>query len=161
MVFAWRWIPKQIMGAHLTPHGVEATMLGLTAGTFNMAMILSSYCGGHLLHRYGIAPTGAAGEGHVFDDLWKVHVLAALSPCFMVFLLPARHPAPAPPPPPPLGPSRSAPLPPAALASVTPCPPPPTLAALDFVALRLLTLRTRCHAPVHLHACHGHAVSRG
>jgi MFS family permease len=93
MVFAWRWIPKQIMGAHLTPHGVEATMLGLTAGTFNMAMILSSYCGGHLLHRYGIAPTGAAGEGHVFDDLWKVHVLAALSPCFMVFLLPALIPS--------------------------------------------------------------------
>jgi hypothetical protein len=93
MVFAWRWIPKQVMGAHLTPQGMEATMLGLTAGTFNMAMILSSYCGGFLLNRYGIIPSGQNGESLVFADLWKVQAIAALAPCVMLFLLPALIPA--------------------------------------------------------------------
>lgn len=93
MVFAWRWIPKQVMGAHLTPKGMEATMLGLTAGTFNMAMILSSYCGGFLLNRYGIIPSGQNNESLVFANLWKVQVLAALAPCVMLFLLPALIPA--------------------------------------------------------------------
>ncbi|CAJ1399908.1 unnamed protein product [Effrenium voratum] len=41
MVQAWRWIPKQVLAAHLAPKGVEATTLGLHAGTFNMANILS------------------------------------------------------------------------------------------------------------------------
>ncbi|CAE7620054.1 unnamed protein product [Symbiodinium sp. CCMP2592] len=41
MVQAWRWIPKQVLAAHLAPRGVEATTLGLHAGTFNMASILS------------------------------------------------------------------------------------------------------------------------
>merc|ERR1712194_748761 len=65
MVFAWRWIPKQVLGAHLTPQGLEATMLGLTAGTFNMAMILSSYCGGFLLNHYGIIPSGQIAESFI------------------------------------------------------------------------------------------------
>jgi len=93
MVFAWRWIPKQVMGAHLTPQGVEATMLGLTAGTFNMAMILSSYFGGYLLHHFGVVPTGQSYEGATFDNLWKVQVIAAMAPCAMLFLLPALIPA--------------------------------------------------------------------
>jgi len=93
MVFAWRWIPKQVMGAHLTPRGAEATMLGLSAGTFNMAMILSSYCGGFLLNRYGVTPTGSIGETRVFAGLWKVQILAALAPCAMLFLVPALIPA--------------------------------------------------------------------
>ena len=41
MVQAWRWIPKQVLAAHLAPKGLEATCLGLQAGTFNMANILS------------------------------------------------------------------------------------------------------------------------
>eukprot|EP00439_Symbiodinium_sp_Y106_P055458 s3014_g7.t1 len=49
MVQAWRWIPKQVLAAHLAPRGVEATTLGLHAGAFNMASILSSYIGGYLL----------------------------------------------------------------------------------------------------------------
>eukprot|EP00747_Dinoflagellata_sp_TGD_P023879 gnl/TRDRNA2_/TRDRNA2_130145_c0_seq1.p1 gnl/TRDRNA2_/TRDRNA2_130145_c0~~gnl/TRDRNA2_/TRDRNA2_130145_c0_seq1.p1 ORF type:complete len:576 (+),score=118.52 gnl/TRDRNA2_/TRDRNA2_130145_c0_seq1:86-1813(+) len=93
MVFAWRWIPKQIMGAHLTPHGVEATMLGLTAGTFNMAMILSSYCGGFLLSHYGVHPNGDAGDSQHFEHLWKAQVAAALAPCSMLVLLPVLIPA--------------------------------------------------------------------
>merc|ERR1719410_1692556 len=89
LVFAWRWIPKQVMGAHLTPQGAEATMLGLSAGTFNLAMILSSYCGGYLLHHFGVRPTGQPGESVMFQDIWKVQVIAACAPCAMLFLLPA------------------------------------------------------------------------
>jgi MFS family permease len=92
IVFAWRWIPKQVMGAHLTPQGVEATMLGLSAGTFNMAMILSSYIGGFLLNRHGVTPSGQVGESHVFANLWKVQTLAAFAPLLMLFLLPALVP---------------------------------------------------------------------
>lgn len=92
VVFAWRWIPKQVMGAHLTPRGMEATMLGLTAGTFNMAAILSSYFGGFLLHSYGVRPVGAVGESAALANLWKVQVLAAFAPCAVLFLLPALIP---------------------------------------------------------------------
>jgi len=92
MVFAWRWIPKQVMGAHLTPRGVEATMLGLSAGTFNMAMILSSYCGGYLLHRFGVRPEGADGESLMFQHLWMAQVVAALAPCTLLFIMPALIP---------------------------------------------------------------------
>jgi len=93
MVFAWRWIPKQVMSAHLTPQGVETTMLGLIAGTFNTAMILSSYLGGFLLTCYGVRPTGQTGDNAMFDHLWKVQVVAALTPCTMLFLLPVFIPA--------------------------------------------------------------------
>lgn len=93
VVFAWRWIPKQVMSAHLTPKGVEATMRGLTAGTFNMAMILSSYVGASLLHALGVAPRGEPGEAFRFDNLWQAQVIAALAPCAMLFLLPALIPA--------------------------------------------------------------------
>jgi len=87
IVFAWRWIPKQVMGAHLTPHGMETTMLGLTAGAFNVAMILSSYCGAYLLNSYGVVPAGRPHETAVFSNLWKVQLIAALAPCAMLFLL--------------------------------------------------------------------------
>lgn len=93
MVFAWRWIPKQVMGAHLTPRGVEATMLGLSAGTFNMAMILSSYCGGYLLHRFGVRPSGIDNESLTFENLWMAQVVAALAPCTLLFVMPMLIPA--------------------------------------------------------------------
>jgi len=93
MVFAWRWIPKQVMGAHLTPRGVEATMLGLTAGTFNMSMIMSAYFGGFLLHQFGVRPTGMVGDVEMFGSLWKVQVIAALAPVMMLFAMPVMIPA--------------------------------------------------------------------
>jgi len=40
IICAWRWIPKQVLGAHLTPNGVEAVVLALVAGTYNMALLL-------------------------------------------------------------------------------------------------------------------------
>lgn len=93
VVFAWRWIPKQVMGAHLAPQGVEATMLALTAGTFNMAMILSSYVGGCLLHHFGVKPSGKPGESEMFSQLWRVQALAALLPLLLLPLLPVLIPS--------------------------------------------------------------------
>lgn len=93
IAIAWMWVPKQVMSAHLTPQGVEATMLGLTAGTFNLAMILSSYCGGALLNWYGVLPSGNIGESRMFDNAWKVKVIAALAPCATLFVLPAFIPS--------------------------------------------------------------------
>mmetsp|Transcript_24420 Transcript_24420/g.44271 ORF Transcript_24420/g.44271 Transcript_24420/m.44271 type:complete len:549 (+) Transcript_24420:79-1725(+) len=88
LVQAWRWIPKQVMAAHLAPRGVEATTLGLHAGTFNMASILSTYCGGYFLNYFGITPSGEHREGSEFLELWKVQCLASLAPLFLVFLIP-------------------------------------------------------------------------
>lgn len=92
LVQAWRWIPKQVMAAHLAPRGVEATTLGLHAGTFNMASILSSYCGGFLLNRFGITPSGEHREGNEFLELWKVQFIAALAPLVLLILVPVLLP---------------------------------------------------------------------
>merc|ERR1719443_1213950 len=40
--FAWRWIPKQVMSAHLAPSGIEASTMALIAGTGNMSMMLGA-----------------------------------------------------------------------------------------------------------------------
>mmetsp|Transcript_60838 Transcript_60838/g.113771 ORF Transcript_60838/g.113771 Transcript_60838/m.113771 type:complete len:550 (+) Transcript_60838:61-1710(+) len=92
MVQAWRWIPKQVLAAHLAPRGVEATTLGLHAGTFNMASILSSYIGGYLLTRSGVSPTGSLQEGREFQNLWKVQCAAAFLPLLLLFLVPIMVP---------------------------------------------------------------------
>jgi len=88
VVNAWMWLPKQVMGAHLTPHGMEATTLGLIAGSFNLANILSSYFGGFLLQLFNVEPSGRPGESAKFHNLWRVQVVAALSPCIMFALIP-------------------------------------------------------------------------
>lgn len=93
VVFAWRWIPKQVMGAHLAPKGVEATMLALTAGTFNMSMILSSYMGAGILHHYGVVPSGKPGESAMFSQLWRVQAMAAVAPLLLLPLLPVFIPS--------------------------------------------------------------------
>jgi len=68
-------------------------MLGLNAGTFNMAMILSSYCGNFLMYGFGVKPGGQVGESHMFANLWKAQVVAALAPCLLLFILPVFIPA--------------------------------------------------------------------
>eukprot|EP00930_Biecheleria_cincta_P003690 TRINITY_DN104618_c0_g1_i1.p1 TRINITY_DN104618_c0_g1~~TRINITY_DN104618_c0_g1_i1.p1 ORF type:complete len:557 (-),score=98.21 TRINITY_DN104618_c0_g1_i1:16-1686(-) len=88
MIQAWRWIPKQVMAAHLAPKGVEATALGLHAGTFNMASILSSHIGSYILSQYGVTPEGEVHEGHEFQDLWKVQCAAAFAPLLLILLVP-------------------------------------------------------------------------
>lgn len=93
VVCAWRWIPKQVMGAHLTPKGVEATMLGLSAGSFNLAGILSSYLGSFLLEFYGVRPSGQTNESQMFDGIWKAQVVLSLTPCLTLPLIPYLMPA--------------------------------------------------------------------
>eukprot|EP00931_Biecheleriopsis_adriatica_P120988 TRINITY_DN96077_c0_g1_i1.p1 TRINITY_DN96077_c0_g1~~TRINITY_DN96077_c0_g1_i1.p1 ORF type:complete len:553 (-),score=131.87 TRINITY_DN96077_c0_g1_i1:94-1752(-) len=92
MVQAWRWIPKQVMAAHLAPQGVEATTLGLHAGTFNMANILSSYLGSSILRSFDISPTGVLHEGHEFQDIWKAQCVSALAPLLLLALVPVLVP---------------------------------------------------------------------
>jgi len=92
MVQAWRWIPKQVLAAHLAPKGVEATCLGLHAGTFNMANILSSYCGSFILGYFKVSPRGAVLEAGKFDNLWKVQSLAAVLPLLLLFFVPVLVP---------------------------------------------------------------------
>lgn len=91
-VFAWRWIPKQVMGSQLTPDGNEATVIALNAGTFNLAMVLSSYVGSYLLSSYGIKPKGEPGESLMFSSLWKAQVVAAMAPLVLLAFLPALIP---------------------------------------------------------------------
>lgn len=87
-VFAWRWIPKQVMGSQLTPDGCEATVIALNAGSFNLAMVLSSYVGSYMLSSYGIKPSGEPGESLMFSSLWKAQATAALAPLVLLPLLP-------------------------------------------------------------------------
>merc|ERR1719440_2076351 len=67
-------------------------MLGLSAGTFNMAMILSSYCGAYILHVLGVRPAGVDRESMMFQNLWMAQVVAALAPCFLLFIMPVLIP---------------------------------------------------------------------
>merc|ERR1719473_1607901 len=55
-------------------------------------MILSSYCGGYLLHRFGVRPVGEVGESMMFERLWMAQVVAALAPCTLLFVMPALIP---------------------------------------------------------------------
>jgi hypothetical protein len=92
-VFAWRWIPKQVMGSQLTPDGCEATVIALNAGTFNLAMVLSSYVGAYMLSTYGVKPRGDPGETLMFANLWKAQVTAAIAPLILLAFLPLLIPA--------------------------------------------------------------------
>lgn len=90
MLFAWRWVPKQVMSAHLTPTGLEATLLAFAAGTANLGSLVATYIGAYLLNVYGILPNGTDGEEAQFDQLWKVQALSALGPVVtlpMIFVL--------------------------------------------------------------------------
>ena len=69
------------MGAHLTPQSMEATVMGLTAITFSMAKIWSSYCGVLLLHRLGIRHSGIPAEAATLQSLWKMQLALACPLC--------------------------------------------------------------------------------
>lgn len=88
MLFAWSWIPKQVMNAHLTPKGNEATMLALTAGTFNLGSILASYLGCWLLSSFKICPDGGTGDSAAFGDLWRPYVISVVAPVVVLVALP-------------------------------------------------------------------------
>merc|ERR1712232_1503858 len=88
MLFAWSWVPKQVMNAHLTPKGNEATMLALTAGTFNLGSIIASYLGCWLLSSYNICPDGDSGDASALAKLWRPYIICVLAPVFVLVLLP-------------------------------------------------------------------------
>eukprot|EP00747_Dinoflagellata_sp_TGD_P207340 gnl/TRDRNA2_/TRDRNA2_80912_c0_seq3.p1 gnl/TRDRNA2_/TRDRNA2_80912_c0~~gnl/TRDRNA2_/TRDRNA2_80912_c0_seq3.p1 ORF type:complete len:563 (-),score=67.53 gnl/TRDRNA2_/TRDRNA2_80912_c0_seq3:105-1793(-) len=93
VIMAWQWIPKQLMTAHLTSRGVEATMIGLTAGTFNLSSFLSSYIGGLFLHYLGVRPSGKPGESEMFESLWIAQIVAALAPTLTLAFIPVLIPS--------------------------------------------------------------------
>mmetsp|Transcript_14354 Transcript_14354/g.41430 ORF Transcript_14354/g.41430 Transcript_14354/m.41430 type:complete len:126 (-) Transcript_14354:65-442(-) len=88
MMFAWMCLPKQVMSAHLTPHGMEATTIGLIAGSFNLAWTLSSYFGGLLFEAFDVQPACRPNESAQFANLWKVQLIVALCPCVMFGFIP-------------------------------------------------------------------------
>eukprot|EP00397_Hematodinium_sp_SG-2012_P033070 GEMP01035284.1.p1 GENE.GEMP01035284.1~~GEMP01035284.1.p1 ORF type:complete len:520 (+),score=78.03 GEMP01035284.1:38-1597(+) len=87
VVFAWRWVPKQVMSAHLTPTGLEATVLACSAGSANLGILLATYLGAFSLHVYGVLPNGDANEGHKFENLWQAQVFASLAPAICLPLI--------------------------------------------------------------------------
>jgi len=88
MLFAWSWVPKQVMNAHLTPKGNEATMLALTAGTFNLGSIMASYLGCWLLSSFKICPDGGSGDAAALMNLWRPYVISVVAPVLVLVLLP-------------------------------------------------------------------------
>jgi len=92
MFSAWCWIPGQVMGAHLTPVGVEAMLQGLTAGIRNLANTLGSFCGAYLLAFFHIRPSGKIADSAMFDNLWKAQLLSCILPIAALALVPALVP---------------------------------------------------------------------
>lgn len=88
MLFAWSWVPKQVMNAQLTPKGNEATMLALTAGTFNMGSMVSSYLGCWLLSTFKICADGTPGDRADLMTLWRPYIICVLAPVLVLILLP-------------------------------------------------------------------------
>jgi MFS family permease len=81
------------MGSQLTPDGCEATVIALNAGSFNLAMVLSSYVGSYMLSSFGIKPRGEPGESMMFSNLWKAQAFAAIAPLILLAVLPLLIPA--------------------------------------------------------------------
>jgi len=87
MLFAWSWVPKQVMNAHLTPTGNEATMLALTAGTFNLGSVMASYIGCWLLSTFKVCPDGTS-DADAMENLWKPYMIGVVTPLLVLVLLP-------------------------------------------------------------------------
>jgi len=88
MSFAWSWIPRQVMTAHATPTGYEATMLSLMSGTFNMASMISSYCGCWILSHFLVFVDGSPDDAKSLARIWKPYTLSSVSPLLALILLP-------------------------------------------------------------------------
>mmetsp|Transcript_109015 Transcript_109015/g.170429 ORF Transcript_109015/g.170429 Transcript_109015/m.170429 type:complete len:549 (+) Transcript_109015:87-1733(+) len=88
MLFSWSWLPKQVMGAHMTPSGNEATMLALSAGTFNLGNIISSFLGCWLLSSFKICADGDSGDATALKNLWRPYLISVLAPVLVLVVLP-------------------------------------------------------------------------
>lgn len=88
MLFSWSWIPKQVMNAHLTPEGNEATMLALTAGTFNLGSIMASFTGCWLLSSFSVCADGDTGDAAALVNLWQPYLVSVMAPVLTLVALP-------------------------------------------------------------------------
>merc|ERR1719408_736129 len=66
----WFWMPCTLLTSQCCPHGSEATMYALIAGTINLGYSLGSFNGAYLLQRLGVNPKGSLGEGGEFAHFW-------------------------------------------------------------------------------------------
>ena len=88
----WTMMPLVLLMLQLCPEGIEATVFALLAGSSNLGNALSQYQGAFILEMFGVNPSGALGESHQFDNLWKVSLISLTLPlipiCTIPFLIP-------------------------------------------------------------------------
>lgn len=84
----WQWMPAVVIMSQLCPVGMEATMFALLAGCANVGSQISDYFGAYALQVLGVHPSGAVGETHQFDNLWKASCLATMLPAITIILIP-------------------------------------------------------------------------
>ena len=92
VTYLWTYMPSVVIMSQLCPHGVEATMYALLAGSSNFGQQLASSAGSFSLCMLGVQPTGGAGESKQFDNLWIAALISALLPCVPLLLLPVLIP---------------------------------------------------------------------
>jgi len=88
IVSQWMWIPHVLLLAQCCPVGLEGIMYALLAGCHNVGRAGAYMIGAHLLTLFEVSPRGAVGEAAMFDNLWKVALIAALLPAVTIFLIP-------------------------------------------------------------------------
>ena len=88
VVYLWTYMPSVVIMSQLCPHGVEATMYALLAGSSNFGQQLASSAGGFTLCMLGVQPTGGAAESAQFDNLWIAALISALLPTIPLLFLP-------------------------------------------------------------------------
>ncbi len=84
----WSSLPFSVMMLQLCPPGMEATMYALLAGSSNLGSALAQYQGAFVLDQLGIRPTGAAGEGAQFDNMWIAVLINTLLPLVPLLAIP-------------------------------------------------------------------------
>jgi len=95
VVSEWQWMPQVVIISFMVPQGMEATMYALLAGCHNLGNFVSANCGALLLDELGVRPTGAIGEGAMFDKLWTASLIATVMPlvsiCSLFWLIPDKY----------------------------------------------------------------------
>jgi len=89
----WQWMPGVVVLSQLCPKGMEATMFALLAGCANLGGQIADYLGAYMLSTLGVHPSGAPGESHMFDNLWKASVVSTLLPAVTILFIPVLIPS--------------------------------------------------------------------
>jgi hypothetical protein len=84
----WMWMPGVLILGQLCPKGTEATMYALLAGCHNLGSSGASMIGAYALEYFEVTPNGSPNEGHRFDNLWKVALIACILPTLTIFMIP-------------------------------------------------------------------------